>query len=216
MSLKLSYLGAGALLGESIGPLDAGIQKKIWALAALTSTWDVVDEVVPGMNNLMLVLKPGVTDPAAILARMGDAWDRVPASSLQGRVHEIPVVYGGDGGPDLQAVADRAGLTPSDVVRLYGEPEYVVYALGAHAGFGYLGGLDRRIATPRLDKPRLSVPAGSVAIGGTQAGVIALTGPCGWSLIGQTDQRFFDPQANPPALLSPGDIIRFRCERVLT
>lgn len=216
MSLKLSYLGAGALLGESIGPLDAGVQRKIWALAAQTSTWDVVDEVVPGMNNLMIVLKDGVSDPASVLAQMGQAWDSVDASFLQGRVHDIPVVYGGEGGPDLDDVARHANLAPRDVVKLYGEPEYVVFALGAHAGFGYLGGLDGRIAMPRLEKPRLSVPAGSVGIGGAQAGVIALNGPSGWRLIGQTNVRFFDPQANPPARLSPGDVIRFRCDRVLT
>lgn len=215
MSLKLSFLGAGAILGESVGPLDAAKQKKIWALAALASAWDVVDEVVPGMNNLMVVLKQGVREPAKVQEQLGREWNRVESSDLQGRVHDIPVVYGGEGGPDLEEVARLAGLSAREVVTLYGEPEYVVYALGAHAGFGYLGGLDRRLATPRLDKPRLSVPAGSVAIGGVQAGVIALTGPSGWRLIGKTDQRFFDPQANPPALLSPGDIVRFRCERVL-
>ncbi|WP_375509181.1 allophanate hydrolase subunit 1 [uncultured Caballeronia sp.] len=91
---------------------------------------------------------------------------------------------------------------------------YRVYFLGAHAGFGYLGGLDPRLHVPRLEQPRVSVPAGSVAIGGVQTGVIAQTSPSGWNLIGSTDVTFFNVGATPPALLAPGDRVRFHVSRV--
>ncbi len=217
--LKLSYLGEAAILCESVGTLDAGapdlgLQTQFWALAEVVSQWPAVDEVVPGMNNLMVVLRPGISEPWALLEDIRKEWPHVAPATLIGRVIDVPVTYGGQHGPDLQFVASRAGLTLEDAAALHCQPDYTVYFLGAHAGFGYLGGLDARLHTPRLDKPRMSVPAGSVAIGGVQTGVIALTSPSGWRLIGRAEESFFDPLKEPPALLSPGDTVKFRINRV--
>ncbi len=92
---------------------------------------------------------------------------------------------------------------------------YPVYALGSHPGYCYLGGMDRRIATPRRKVPVLSIPGGAVSIGGAQTGVSASEGPSGWNTIGSTAMCFFDPTQDPPALLRPGDTIRFRVEKVI-
>jgi len=95
------------------------------------------------------------------------------------------------------------------VIRLHSAAEYTVYMMGFQPGFPYLGGLNPAIATPRLPTPRTRVPAGSVGIAGNQTGIYPSQSPGGWRLIGRTDLRLFDPSADPPCLLNPGDIIRF-------
>ena len=121
----------------------------------------------------------------------------------------IPVAYGGQGGPDLPDVARQAGLDPADVVRRHHEATYRVGAIGFAPGFAYLTGLPPDLATPRRATPRVRVPVGSVGIGGAQTGVYTCPTPGGWSLIGRTDLRLFDPEREPPALLAVGDRVRF-------
>lgn len=128
----------------------------------------------------------------------------------ESRLVEIPVIYGGDYGPDLAFVAEQAGLTPEEVIRLHTEREYPVYMIGFAPGFPYLGGIDERIAAPRLDTPRLSVPAGAVGIAGGQTGVYPVSTPGGWRLIGRTPIALFRPERTPPSLLRAGDRVRFR------
>lgn len=125
------------------------------------------------------------------------------------RTIEIPVRYGGESGPDLEDVACHSGLTSADVIRLHSAGGYLVYFLGFSPGFPYLGGLPLELATPRLPAPRQSVPAGSVAIGGSQTGIYPSSSPGGWRIIGRTAIRLFDAAADPPALLRAGDHIRF-------
>jgi KipI family sensor histidine kinase inhibitor len=122
---------------------------------------------------------------------------------------EIPVRYGGGDGPDLEDVARHAGMTAERVVEFFAAAEYVVYFVGFATCFPYLGGLPAELATPRLAAPRKTVPAGSVAIGGAQAGVYPLPSPAGWRLIGRTPLRLFDPAGEPPPLLRMGDRVRF-------
>lgn len=125
------------------------------------------------------------------------------------RTVEIPVAYGGDDGPDLEAVAALTGHTPGDVVAIHSSAEYLVYFLGFSPGFPYLGGLPESIAAPRLETPRRRVPAGSVAIGGRQTGVYPIASPGGWRIIGRTSLSLFTPAGDPPALLRMGDHVRF-------
>jgi KipI family sensor histidine kinase inhibitor len=131
------------------------------------------------------------------------------ATAEEARTIEIPVRYGGESGPDLDDVARHAGLTAERVVELFGAAEYLVYFVGFSTCFPYLGGLPPELATPRLPAPRKQVPAGSVAIGGAQAGIYPLASPGGWRLLGRTALRLFDPQGSPPPLLRMGDRVRF-------
>ncbi|WP_234775602.1 5-oxoprolinase subunit PxpB [Paraburkholderia tropica] len=212
--LKVSLLADSAILCESTGPLDPVCQARFWALAQVAGQWHEVEEVVPGMNNLMVVMKRGDFDIEQTAQRLAQEWPHVAPLSAAAKVIDVPVVYGGERGQDLPYVAEHAGLSLEETVSMHAGAEYTVYFLGAHAGFGYLGGMDTRLETPRLEKPRLSVPAGTVAIGGAQTGVIALTGPSGWRLIGAAEVDFFDPVRESPALLNPGDTLRFRCARI--
>jgi 5-oxoprolinase (ATP-hydrolysing) subunit B len=135
-----------------------------------------------------------------------------PPEKPPARMIEIPVEFGGESGPDLEDVARHTGLPPEGVVERFTGAAYVVYFVGFSTCFPYLGGLPEELATPRLQAPRKHVPEGSVAIGGSQAGVYPLASPGGWRLIGRTRLRLFDRNTAPPPLLRMGDQVRFVAE----
>ena len=208
-ALALHPLGEAALCCTVPPPVSLEQQQRLWQLAASLGRLPVVQSLTPGMNNLMLSFDPLATDVEALQATVQALWAQ-PARALRlGRRVDIPVRYGGEGGPDLAAVAAHCGLSPAEVVRRHAAAEYVVYFIGFQPGFAYLGGLDASLHTPRRGEPRLAVPAGSVGIGGAQTGIYPLATPGGWQLIGHTALALFDPQAEPPTLLAPGDRVRF-------
>jgi len=133
-----------------------------------------------------------------------------PADGGTSRVITIPVCYGGELGPDLEEVAKRSGLSAEEVIAIHSAPDYLVYMIGFAPGFPYLGGMSERIATPRQHSPRLTIPAGSVGIGGAQTGIYPISTPGGWNLIGRTPLRLFRPDRSSPSLLKAGDFVRFQ------
>ncbi|GAB6932115.1 5-oxoprolinase subunit PxpB [Calditerricola satsumensis] len=141
---------------------------------------------------------------SAVLAEVGEGIDAAP------RTVEIPVCYGGDHGPDLEAVAAACGLAPEEVVGLHAGTTYHVYAIGFAPGFPYLGTVPEPIRVPRRATPRAAVPAGSVGIAGAQTGIYPMETPGGWQIIGRTPIRLFQPDRDPPCLLRVGDRVRFR------
>ena len=215
MTGTISLLGTSALLFEAPGPCVLASQQLIWALAHMAADWPEIREAVPGMNNLMLVFETPPRDLAGFGARLRAAWAKAEPLQLQGRVIDLPVIYGGDAGPHLRDVLTHTGLELDELVDLHTAPLYPVFALGSHPGYCYLGGMDARIATPRRTVPVMRIPGGAVSIGGTQTGVSASDGPSGWNTIGHTSTCFFDPARSPPALLAPGDSIRFHAQAVI-
>jgi KipI family sensor histidine kinase inhibitor len=215
MSARFSVLGTTAALFEAGGQASLATQQRIWAMADTLSAWPEVREAVPGMNNLMLVFDRPPARLDDFEARLLSCWGEVSPLSLGGQIIELPVVYGGENGPHLADVVAHTGLSVDELVARHTAPLYPVFALGSHPGYCYLGGMDERIAMPRRRTPVLCIPGGAVSIGGAQTGVSASDGPSGWNTIGHTDMRFFDPARSPPALVQPGDSIRFRAERVV-
>jgi inhibitor of KinA len=136
--------------------------------------------------------------------------NEIHADRIEASVVEIPVCYETEFALDLEDVARRAGVHWKEVVDLHCGVEYRVHCVGFTPGFPFLGGLPRKIATPRRDVPRKEIPAGSVAIGGTQTGIYPIKSPGGWNVIGRTPLQLFNPQKDPPALLRAGDRVRFR------
>ncbi|MFO1460293.1 MAG: carboxyltransferase domain-containing protein [Verrucomicrobiota bacterium] len=167
-------------------------------------------EAVPSFTRILLVFSESLLCDAAIPGLAGLGVDVESGGEPElGRLVELPVAYGG---PDLERVAQSASLSPNDVVSAHAAPEYLVHCLGFSPGFPYLGGLDRRLETPRLPTPRVRVPSGSVAIGGGHTGVYSVTGPGGWNLVGASSIAIFSPWA--PTLreqfaVMPGDRVRF-------
>jgi KipI family sensor histidine kinase inhibitor len=205
----VSVLGTSALLFEAPGETSLANQQRIWALAREAAAWPEVRAAVPGVNNLLLsfATPPKRLDP--LETRLLGAWNEAVAMPLDGRVVELPVTYGGEGGPHMADVVAHTGLSVEEIVAIHAAPVYPVYALGSHPGYCYLGGMDSRIATPRRKVPVVRIPSGAVSIGGSQTGVSASDGPSGWNTIGTTEKVFFDASRDPPVLLQPGDSIVF-------
>ncbi|MFJ8812671.1 5-oxoprolinase subunit B family protein [Amycolatopsis thermoflava] len=163
-------------------------------------------EVVPGARTVLIAARPGSTG-------LDDARRFVESADLDGgnggepREITIDVRYDGE---DLDLVARTAGITAAEVVELHTGATYTVAFTGFAPGFGYLTGLPEPLRQSRLDTPRTRVPAGSVAIAGEFTGVYPRSSPGGWRLLGHTDAVLFDSRAERPALLAPGDRVRFR------
>lgn len=122
---------------------------------------------------------------------------------------EIPVCYGGEYGPDLEFVAKHCGMSEQEVIKRHTSVEYLCYMIGFCPGFPYLGGMDPKIATPRRQTPRLSIPARSIGIAGQQTGGYPLSTPGGWQIIGRSAIEMYDATAEKPTLLKAGDLVRF-------
>ena len=169
-----------------------------------------VTNVHPAYASILVDFDPLATGHLELQRQAEQLFARTDRSaSIEPRTVEIPVVYGGEDGPDLEQVAALTGHTAEEVIAIHSGAEYLVHFLGFSPGFPYLGGMPESIATPRLETPRRRVPAGSVAIGGRQTGVYPMASPGGWRIIGRTPLRLFDPEADPPALLRMGDHVRF-------
>lgn len=170
-----------------------------------------VRDVVPGYCTVGVHFDPLRTDVAALEEAIAEAGARAVETTRadERRAVDIPVVYGGDCGPDLDAVAAAAGCTPAEVVARHAARTYRVYMLGFVPGFAYMGRVDPSIAAARHRVPRERVPAGSVGIAGEQTGVYPIECPGGWQIVGRTDARLFDAARTPASLLRPGDAVRF-------
>ena len=166
--------------------------------------------VVPSYSSLLVQFDSGLIChhevQAIVLAGLGNISG---ATKRQPIIHEIPVCYGVEFGPDLAFVAKHSGLTKEDVIARHCRNRYQVFAIGFTPGFCYLGGLDSSLATPRRESPRVKVASGSVGIAGAQTGIYPLESPGGWQLIGRTPWRLFDCQRNPPVPYAVGDFIQF-------
>lgn len=208
---RISLAGSGALLLDGAqGRFDDATQELVWAVAAAALKLEGVREAVPGMNNLLVLFDPLATEAQSIVASLKSLWVNTDALAVAGTLHTIPVHYGDARGEDLHGWAAHCGLTVTQVVERHAAATYTVAAVGAMPGFPYLSGLDPQLAWPRRGSPRLKVAEGAVIIGGPQAGVMPMTAPSGWHIIGHTDTRLFDIQAASPVLLRPGDKIQFQ------
>ena len=164
----------------------------------------------PAYTSVLVDFDPRLYTHDRLEALVRERWEtRRDEAPPPPRTVEIPVRYGGEFGPDLPDVARHNGLAAERVIELHAAADYLVYFVGFSTFFPYLGGLPPEIATPRLSAPRKHVPAGSVAIGGSQAGVYPLASPGGWRLIGRTPLPLFDLHRSPPPLLRMGDHVRF-------
>ncbi len=213
----IERLGDAALLLRFGDRIDAAVNRRVHAWAAMLSSQapDWLIELTPAYASLALhvdVAHSFESDPldaaiAWISARLSQPLPDTIEDAV--RTLAIPVLYGGDEGPDLAALSAHAGITIEDAVARHTSVDYSVAMLGFAPGFPYLLGLDATLAMPRMSTPRTRVPAGSVGIGGTQTGIYPQAGPGGWRLIGRTPLRLFDVARDPPSLLRAGDRVRF-------
>lgn len=171
-----------------------------------------VADIVPGYASVTVVLAEDTDSTLEALGARVSAVARAvrDAELPAGRLVALPVAYGGECGPDLDALATELGLPAEEIVRRHTAVDYTVAMVGFLPGFPYLVGLDATLESPRRATPRVRVPAGSVGIGGAQTGVYPVESPGGWQLIGRTAARLFEPDACEPSLLRPADRVQFR------
>jgi KipI family sensor histidine kinase inhibitor len=199
--------------GADTPPIDdatnARVHRAVARIRIDAPAW--LRDLVPAYASLAVFFDPDAVDAQAVErwldARLAD--DNFTADDTASRCIEIPVVYGGDFGEDLDSAARELGLSPGALAERHAAATYTVAMIGFAPGFPYLSGLDPALALPRLATPRTRVPAGSVAIGGAQTGLYPRESPGGWRLIGRTPLRLFDPTRASPSLLAPGDRVRF-------
>jgi inhibitor of KinA len=195
--------------GDEIAP-DVNLRVRGAAAALSKARLAGVVEIIPAYRSLLVVYDPLTADIGKIREFQLEADRRiedvqVPAPKLV----EIPVVYGGDYGPDIEYVAQLNGLTIDDVVRLHSSAVYQIYMIGFTPGFPFLGGLPEELNTPRMETPRTIVPAGSVGIANNQTGIYPVESPGGWRIVGRTPLKLFDPTKKDPCFYKPGDSIKF-------
>ncbi|MEO1656533.1 MAG: 5-oxoprolinase subunit PxpB [Pseudomonadota bacterium] len=201
--------GSITVLAEDIVEVAVDGAKEAQALANHLRKTDVFTEVVPALGTVAVMFSPSRLSIADVESIISDAQKRPRISdpALATEIN-IPVVYGGEAGPDLDAVARSLALSPQDVIRTHTAQAFTVDMVGFTPGFAYLSGLSWSV--PRLPTPRASVVAGSVGLAGGRAGVYSLKGPGGWPIIGRTSASLFDPANDPPFVLAPGSLVRFQ------
>jgi KipI family sensor histidine kinase inhibitor len=203
--------GDAALSVEFGDEIDPGLNARVLELdARLQDSSARIVETVPTYRSLLVHYDPTATDFESLKAAVLDASRDFSDEVRQGRLWQVPVIYGGAFGVDLGEVADRHGLTPAQLIEKHAAPVYRVYMLGFVPGFAYLGGLDPAIATPRRAAPRTRTPAGTISIGGIQALIASIEAPSGWHLLGRTPVRSFMPRRDPVFLFEAGDRVRFQ------
>jgi KipI family sensor histidine kinase inhibitor len=166
-------------------------------------------ETVPTYRSLTIQYDPVATDYDALVKLLNEETKDLAPRNAVGRRWRVPVVYGGEYGIDLEEVAALHGLTPRQVIEIHSSAVYRIYMIGFLPGFTYLGGLDKRIATSRRLHPRAKIPAGTIMIGGEQAGIAPMDMPSGWHNLGLTPVRPYAPGRNPVFLFAAGDEIVF-------
>ncbi len=192
--------------------MDAEVNQQVHRLAYWLKErpYSGIGEAVPGYCVLFVHYDPAQLTYAQASSFLENALSDAGAAPLpQSRCIEIPTIYGGAAGPDLEEVARQHLMTTAEVVRLHSGRTYRVYLIGFTPGFAYLGELDPALAIARRLTPRTHVPVGSVGLAGNQTGVYPSVSPGGWWLIGRTTLCLFDINHNPPALLQPGDRVIF-------
>lgn len=208
----LERLGDYAWLVRFEPRVDLTVNARVHALAGWIrdQRWPGVVDIVPAIASVAIHHSPDAEDLAELEKRLRDCLDGEDVGvPTEGRLVELPVTYGGDGGPDLDEVARFARVEPDEVVRRHCAVTYHVLMLGFLPGFPYLGIVDPVVQVPRRPSPRVRVPAGSVGLAGPQTGIYPVESPGGWQIIGRTQAALFAPSAQPPALLAPGDRVRF-------
>jgi len=210
--IRFEPAGAEALLLVLAEQPDAQLPQRIALLAQRirAELGDLLTDLVPGWTSVLLHYDLMRTDHLQLAERLQpllERWLAEPFVAQQGRLHEIPIWYGGE---DLAEVAQQCRLSVEQVIELHMAVEYRVGAIGFAPGFAYLGELDARLALPRRATPRIAVPAGSLAIAERQTAIYPHSSPGGWHLLGRCPWLLFDAAQTPPCPLALGDRVRFR------
>lgn len=169
-----------------------------------------VIELIPAFNSVTVLYDSTVTSAGTLKIKLERIIKKLGNSQQSSAVlYKIPVCYEEEFSPDMKNVEAHTGLSREEIIKIHSSTDYLIYMLGFLPGFAYLGEMDKRLATPRLDSPRVEISRGAVGIGGEQTGIYPVASPGGWQLIGRTPVLVYDRERENPILYKSGDYIRF-------
>ena len=211
---EVKYLIAGdrALVVEFGDKIEEQVNSKIRSLTVAIEQEGIIgiNETIPTYRSLMVIYDPMIMELTELISVLKSIISRMHELKLpEAKVIEIPTLYGGEYGPDIEFVADHNNISIDEVIKIHTDMEYLIYMIGFTPGFPYLGGMSDKIEAPRLQNPRTKIPAQSVGIAGKQTGIYPVESPGGWQLIGRTPVKLYDPCRAEPVLLNAGDYIKF-------
>lgn len=196
-------------VGDEITPeVNRGIRNLLSAIDKAEIAG--VQALAPTYRSILVYYDPLTVAPDTLKEQISGLYGSLEDAEVGGaKIVEIPTLYGGEFGPDIDFVASHNGISEAEVVEVHTGSDYLVYMVGFNPGFPYLGGMSEKIATPRLPTPRVRMAPGSVGIAERQTGIYPLASPGGWRVIGRSPIRMFDPGREPPSLVQAGDLVRF-------
>ena len=215
--IKIIQSSENSLLIQFENKIDETINRKIRILCDYFETHNIkgITEYVPYYTAISIIYNPfefklheGFNSIKNEIEKIINSLDF--SKEYKENIVEIPVCYGEELGPDIKYVAKHNNISVEEVIKIHTSGKYLVYMLGFAPGFPYLGGMNKKIATPRKETPRLKIPEGSVGIAGMQTGVYPIETPGGWQIIGRTPLQLFNIESSKKSLLKCGDIVKFK------
>ncbi|MBU3186186.1 5-oxoprolinase subunit PxpB [Clostridium estertheticum] len=211
---EVKYLIAGdrALVVEFGDKIEEQVNSKIRSLTVAIAQEGIIgiNETIPTYRSLMVIYDPIIMELDELISVLKSIILKMHELKLpDAKVIEIPTLYGGEYGPDIEFVAKHNKISIDEVIKIHTDREYLIYMIGFTPGFPYLGGMSDKIEAPRLQNPRTKIPVGSVGIAGKQTGIYPVESPGGWQLVGRTPVKLYDPCRDEPVLLNAGDYIKF-------
>ena len=212
-SVRFLFSGDSALVIEFGNEISVDINKKIRKMMddIKKENIDGIVELVPTYCSLLINYDVLKIDYSTLVEKLKTFLnnDLETAEGEEVTLIEIPTLYNDEVGPDLSYVAEHNKLSKEEVMKIHTGTDDLVYMLGFMPGFTYLGGMSEKIATPRLESPRLQIYPGSVGIAGKQTGMYPSMSPGGWRIIGRTPLKLYNPDSDTPVYISSGDYVRY-------
>lgn len=209
---RYRIMGDRALIVELGDKISPGLNQRVRKLALVLedNSLEGLLEIVPTYRSLLIIYDPLKMGLEKLQHRIENLQKKIDETQIpEAKTAKVPVLYGGEYGPDLGWVAQFHKISPKEAIHLHSGTTYQVYMIGFNPGFPYMGELPERLVTPRRETPRTLIPAGSVAIAQKQTGIYPAESPGGWQVIGRTPLKLFDPSQSPPTLLAMGDRVKF-------
>ncbi len=213
INYKIKHVGDRAITVEFDNEISEKVNRQVDQLkkSVTENKLQGILALIPTYRALLIQYDPQVITFKSLNDRISALMDKINYTSVSSsKVYVIPVCYGDEFGPDIETVSKVNQLSQDEVIDIHSNADYRIYMLGFTPGFPYLGGMDKRIETPRLEKPRTKIYAGSVGIAGGQTGIYPIDSPGGWQIIGRTPLALFDKNKEQPFLLEAGAYIRFK------